>query len=305
MPDAAQALAAQPPELWKRTFVGRQGIRAGWRLLIYFGAIGAILAWNWFLLRRLEAPLSRIPSPWDSMFGMGFVVAVQIIAALLMGRIERRSLADYGLPFRLIFRKQFWTGALWGAVMTSLVFAIVWAAHGYTPGSLVLSPREIAKYGLLWAVTTLVWAFFEEFSFRGYLQFTLTSGMGFWPAAVLTCLLYTVVEVQKHYIGVVRIVAQGIFLCLALRRTGNLWFGIGWGTAAMWCTDFVYAHQESSPYATGYLLHDSVRNWSWLNVLCGVVTAASCLLLAQVYPDKKYPGQPAPDVDPDAEMLSS
>ena len=41
-----------------------------------------------------------------------------------------------------------------------------------------------------WAVTFMLVGLAEEFAFRGYLQFTLTTGMGFWPSAFLLSALF-------------------------------------------------------------------------------------------------------------------
>ena len=67
--------------------------------------------------------------------------------------------------------------------MLSFIVALMAASHAYTVGGLALSPYDVVKYGLLWALAFLMVGLFEEFSFRGYLLYTLTAGIGFWPAA--------------------------------------------------------------------------------------------------------------------------
>ncbi len=171
-----------------------------------------------------------------------------LIATLVMGRFEHRRLADYGLPFRLILRKEFWAGALWGFVMLSVIIAMMTATHAYSPGTLALAPLDIVKYGVLWALAFLMVGFFEEFTFRGYAQFTLTTGLGFWPAATITCILFAAAHhgnSGENWVGVVEIVLIALFLCVALRRTGNLWFAIGWHMAFDWGESFFYSTPNS------------------------------------------------------------
>jgi hypothetical protein len=50
---------------------------------------------------------------------------VFLFARRVMGRIEGRSIADYGLPWRGRFRAQFWQGAVLGfACVTGLLVAM-------------------------------------------------------------------------------------------------------------------------------------------------------------------------------------
>ena len=82
-----------------------------------------------------------------------------------MGRFERHSLADYGLPFRFAFGKQFWAGALWGFVMLSVIVGMMAASGAYTFGGLALSPPNVIKYALLWALAFLLVGFSKNSPF--------------------------------------------------------------------------------------------------------------------------------------------
>ena len=41
------------------------------------------------------------------------------------------------------------------------------------------------QFAVFWGFYFLIVGFAEEFYLRGYTQFTLTEGIGFWPAALL------------------------------------------------------------------------------------------------------------------------
>ncbi len=295
------AMASNTPA-WKVVFVGPQGLRAGWRLLIFIGLIAVMISATHFLL----VPILR------NKLGHGFTVTtvvvsetlqlgIVLIAGLIMARFEHRTLADYGLPFRLMLRKQFWAGALWGFAMLSFIVALMAASRAYSLGALALSPLDIVKYGLGWALAFLLVGLFEEFVARGYLQFTLTMGLGFWSAAAITSALFAAGHIGnpgENWVGVVEIVLIAIFLCLALRRTGNLWFAIGWHMAFDWGESFFYSTPNSGIHATGHLLNASLMGSKWLSggsvgpeasVFDLIVTVAGIFLLARIYPEAKYP----------------
>ena len=316
MPDTQQdsLTSTQPPiapsNSTQQIFVGPQGLRAGWRLLIFF-AILVVLAMAARPLGRIIAHKYNMGTDFSApnvIMGESLTFLLLLIATAIMGRFEHRSLADYGLPFRLILRKQFWTGALWGFVMLSFIVAMMTATHAYSFGSLALSPLDILKYGLFWAVAFLLVGFMEEFLFRGYVQFTLTTGLGFWPAATITCLLFAGGHLQnpgENLVGVLEIVLIARFLCLALRRTGNLWFAIGWHMAFDWGESFFYSTPNSGIHATGHMLKASLMGSKWLSggtvgpeasVFDVIVTVAGILLLTRLYPTAKYPAvlEPSP-----------
>src|SRR2546427_11408994 len=107
------------PASLRRAFVGPQGIRAGWRLLLFVvlaqGVIGLPL--QWFVVRVLglgdggewTAPGFMLA---ETVGGLGIVPT--FAAAWLMSRMERRPFGAYGLPSRGAFGRQFWAGWGWG-----------------------------------------------------------------------------------------------------------------------------------------------------------------------------------------------
>ena len=101
------------------------------------------------------------------------------------------------------------------------------------------------------------------------------------------------------------IVLIAVFLCLALRRTGNLWFAIGWHMAFDWGESFFYSTPNSGIQATGHMLRATLTGSKWLSggsvgpeasVFDVIVTIAGILLLAKLYPDAKYPCVTSPNI---------
>jgi uncharacterized protein len=285
-------------------FVGPNGLRAGWRLLIFFALLFVLFAALSPIASRTFGRMRQDFSAPTVIVSELFTFAVILIATLIMGRFEHRGVADYGLPPRGFLGKQFWTGALWGFVMLSFIVALMAASHAYSVAGVALSTADLLKYGLLWAVAFLLVGFFEEFSFRGYVLYTLTSGISFWPAAILTCLLFAYAHhgnQGENWVGVVEIVLIALFLCMALRRTGNLWFAIGWHMSFDWGESFFYSTPNSGIQATGHMLKASLIGSKWLSggsvgpeasVYDLIVTILGILLLMKLYPEAKYPGAP-------------
>jgi uncharacterized protein len=284
-------------------FAGPQGVRAGWRLLIFFALLAVLFGVSVPLQRKLmhNLSLSNDFSARNVVVGESFTFAILLIATLVMGALEHRSLSDYGLPVRRFLGKQFWSGAAWGFAMLSVIIALMAATHAYSPGGIALAPFAAIKSGLFWALAFLLVGLFEEFSFRGYLQFTLTTGIGFWPAALITCTLFAGLHLNnpgENLVGVAEIVLIALFLCMALRRTGNLWFAIGWHMAFDWGESFFYSTPNSGIHATGHMLNASLTGSKWLSggsvgpeasVFDLLVTIAGILLLMKRYPEAKYP----------------
>jgi hypothetical protein len=282
-------------------FIGPQGVRSGWRLLMFLALVAVLTGAAFLLQKTIAHSFGTDFSAANVIIGETFSFGILLIATAIMGRFERRRLADYGLPVRKALGKQFWTGALWGFVMLSFIVGMMATTHAYSPGGLALSPLAVVKFGFLWAVGFLMVGLFEEFAFRGYLQFTLTTGLGFWPAAAITCTVFAAIHLGnpgENWIGAVEIVLIALFLCLALRRTGNLWFAIGWHMAFDWGESFFYSTPNSGIHATGHMLNASLMGSKWLSggsvgpeasVFDLVVTIAGILLLAKIYPEAAYP----------------
>src|SRR6202158_2805443 len=137
---------------------------------------------------------------------------------------------------------------------------------------------------------------FEEFLLRGYTQFTLARGIGFWPAAVVMSCLFGLIHrgnEGEQWPGLLAAAFIGFFFCLTLRRTGNLWFAVGFHAAWEWGETFFYSVPDSGMVSPGHLLSSSLRGPQWLSggsvgpegsVLCFVVIALVWISFDRIYP---------------------
>ena len=255
-------------------FVGPSGIRAGWRLLLFIVFLLAILNGVGFVLRRI--PIVRawrlsqnpdiITAP-GQLYRYGIGIAALLFATLLMSRIEKRSFAEYYLPKDQAFGKRFWLGIPFGFALLSLLLALIAVFQGFSLGNMALSSGEALKYGLLYGVGFILVGVFEEFLFRGYMQSTLGSGIGFWPAALLLSILFGALHLQNQgegWYGALTLGSFGLLAAFALKRTGDIWFPIGMHAAWDWGQTYFYSTPDSGFLARGHLLNSSFHGPTWI-----------------------------------------
>ena len=165
------------------------GIRAGWRLLI-FAAI--FLPLGYAAGRIVDSLTHRFNvdpyTPLGITIGMGSFAVAVFLVSWIMAKIEGRSIADYGLPWRRAFCRQYWQGAAISIVSLTILLWVLRLAGVFSFGSPTLHGADIWKYGAIWTVPLFLAALLEDFFYRGYMLFTLTTGIGFWPAAIATSL---------------------------------------------------------------------------------------------------------------------
>jgi membrane protease YdiL (CAAX protease family) len=273
-PRLAPVLEKKSPPMIVNVFIGPNGIRAGWRLLIFFLFFAAIASGLNFGIRHipgvraaLHADKGAPLSPVAALFGEGLLVLTLLASTFLMTRIEKRKFADYGLPARGAFGKQFWLGVPFGFAMLSLLLASIGAAHGLSLGGLAITGPSAIEYGLVWGIAFVLVGVFEEFSFRGYLQATLGSGIGFWWAAVVLSCIFGAIHLNNSGEGKFGAFMAGTFGLVAafsVLRTGSLWFAIGMHASWDWGETYFYGTPDSGLVARGHLLNSRFHGPAWL-----------------------------------------
>ena len=250
----ATSAASMPRHgIWK----GQNGLRAGWRLLI-FVAILALLGYATSrgvdaLTRRTHADLTI---PLVNIFLLDVLLFPLLIATWIMGLIEHRTFADYGLPWRRAFGQQFWQGVCFSFASFTVLLLVMRLAGVFSFGAIALHGRDVWKYGAAWAVLAFLSALLEDFFYRGYLLFTLTTGIGFWPAAAVTSLLMGGMHYfnpSGHGLGPMSATMYCLVTALALRRTGDLWLPLGIHAAWSWGELYFYGVTDSGYVSNGHL----------------------------------------------------
>lgn len=277
-----------------RILFGPLGLRAGWGILIFF-ILAVLLGSGLFfglakstgqlpslkaeqqaaraLAKRTQeqhlpkqSPLLKLPIAYDLETPQTGGV---LLAALGLSFLERRRFRVYGLPARRL--RDLAPGALWGLAAISLLIGLLWISHGLFFDAQLLHGTAILRFGLAWLVLFLLVGTFEEFLFRGYIQFTLMRGLlgltrrlspeherliAFWLSALLWSTLFFVVHMTnagETPAGLAGVFVAGLLFSYALWRTGSLWWGIGFHMTWDWGQSFLFGVPDSGTLSVGRL----------------------------------------------------
>jgi membrane protease YdiL (CAAX protease family) len=257
-------------------FVGRDGLRAGWSLLLFSILVAAAIVAMVFGLRTFApetlqtdagmTPRSTIVQEALSLLAVG-------IPAFIMAFLERRRFARYnvGAPHRLA---AFAKGLVAGLVMLSILIALLAVTGSIRFSGEAIGGGAIVTYGVEWLVAFILVGLFEEFAFRGYLQFTLARGVaglaawlgakrhaaaiGFWVAAIVfSVVLFAYVHTGnggETAMGITAVSLAGLTFVFSLWWTGSLWWAIGFHAAWDWAQSYLYGVADSGLVSQGHLL---------------------------------------------------
>jgi hypothetical protein len=261
-------LQGPPPQgILSKIFLNDKGIRGGWRLLIYAALVAGLGFGGGVVLQQFFRPTRGVFSLGSSFAYEVFCFSVVFGAALIMAQIEGRSPGVYGLPLRGAFGKLFWQGCLIGLIEISVLVGLIAAFGGYSFGDVALHGKEMWRWGILWAVFFVFVGLFEEFTFRGYTQYTLAESIGFWPAAIVLSCSFGAVHLGnpgEGWVGAAGVVTIGLIFAFALRRSGNLWLVVGWHASFDFGETFLYSVPNSGIVFEGHLSNASLHGAKWL-----------------------------------------
>jgi len=236
-------------------FVGPNGIRAGWSTALFL----LLLAGCQLVLPRLVPTLSATPThitPTAALLREGVLLAVILCCTLVMARIEQRSFFSYGLagPRSIPYAAQ---GFMWGLILVTVLVGELTVGGFLVFDGWALRGNATLEYALAWLLVFMLVAAAEETLFRGYLQYTLARGIGFWPAALLISCAFGLAHLRNSgelALGIGVAALGGIVFALALRMTGSLWWGIGFHTAWDWAQSFLFGSPVSGYVFEGRLV---------------------------------------------------
>ncbi len=265
-PASAALIVPSKPSAMRNVFLGPDGLRAGWSLLIFIAMIAAIAFCANRIGHKLHVPDPKPGVEMSPLFGIiaeavPFVMVV--FATWIMSKIERRPLGVYGLGDSRKF-SHFFGGMAWGIVCLSLLILTLWKSGFLVFDSRLLFGGDVFRYGAMWLLGFLLVGLLEEYLTRGYAQYTLTRGLaglyqwvfktrhsaalGFWTSAVIFSILFGLGHGKnpgESPIGLLSAGFAAMVFCFSLWRTGSLWWAIGLHTSWDWGQSFLYGVADS------------------------------------------------------------
>lgn len=268
------------PSVLRKIFIGKDGLRAGWSLLIFAAILAAIAFCTNFIGHRLypaapktaQAVSDAMATPRFLFIGESIQFLLVLLVTWIMSRIERRPNSVYGFgdSHKLA---HFLAGLAWGVTCLSLLILTLWKTGLLVVDSRLLFGRSILRYGAVWFIGFLMVGMFEEYLTRGYIQYTLTRGLagiyqwafktrhgaalGFWTSAVIFSTLFGLGHGKnpgESPIGLLSAGLAGLVFCFSLWRTGSLWWAIGFHASWDWAQSFLYGVADSGLMIQHHLL---------------------------------------------------
>ena len=221
-----------PASSVRDVFFGPFGVRAGWRMTMWTGAVVFLFA----LLGSALAVARVRPS-------FGAQVSVELAAALLAGWLllawlDRRPLGALGFAADRAAPREVALGLGLGIAAIGVaagVLAVAGSARWVAEGGTV--PEYVAALAGAFAFFAMA-AAAEEALFRGYAFQALVQGIGAWPAVLLSSAAFALAHARNPSVDAValaNIFAAGVMLGWAYLRTRSLWFctavHLGWNWA--------------------------------------------------------------------------
>jgi uncharacterized protein len=274
------------------------------RSLIIWVAVGLVLPALILWATHVTFEGKSAFSIQDELWVKGTTAFFIALATWLVAHLQKRPLGDYGIPLRQALGFRFWEGCVWGFGMLSALLVALWISGHFRIEAVNLRADAFARYALGWAVVFLCVSISEEFTFRGYLLFVTSRRLGFWKASAALSVGFAAAHLGnpgENVVGILQVLGTGLLLCFMIRRTGNLWFALGYHAAWDWAETFFYGTADSGMLGIGRYLTTSADGPKWISggsvgpegsVIALVVLAICALLIHLRYPRAIYPDHP-------------
>ena len=274
----AEPIPPTGPSTLHRIFIGNDGLRAGWSLLIFIAIFVALAFCANRIGHKLYPPppkTANTPSEISPSFGyvaelIPFLITV--LVTWIMSKIERRPNSVYGFGDSRML-SHFFAGLAWGIICLSLLILTLLKSGLLVFDSRLLFGGDILRYGAIWLFAFFLVGLLEEYLTRGYVLYTLSRGLagiyqwafktrhsaalGFWTSAVILSFLFGFGHKSnpgESPIGLLSAGLASMVFCLSLWRTGSLWWAIGLHTSWDWGQSFLYGVPDSGLMVQHHLL---------------------------------------------------
>jgi uncharacterized protein len=242
-----------------------------WRALVFIVLFQVALTPLAFMIAAPIAKAWAIPDNLGAA-SIAFDEAVNLVIGLactaLFMAFERKSLGAYGLPLRRAFGARTWEGFAVGLVMAGAAAVGMIALGGMRIHGLALSGQALALSALAWLGANVLVGLAEELWFRAYVLQSLWKSIGFWPAAIVIALYFAALHCffkqGENIWDVITLISISLLLCYTVKRTGTLWFAVGFHIAFDFMQFFVIGTPNGNLIPQGRMLDASFDGPAWL-----------------------------------------
>jgi hypothetical protein len=270
-----------------------------------------------------HAPIAIAPStPRDNLIPLAPYLTIESVdfaalffVSVLMAILEDRSVGVFGLGGNQS-APRFLHGAFWGLAAMSLLIGTLSVLHLVSFDARLLHGSAILGWGAFQLCLFLLVGLYEEYLFRGYLQFTLTRALvvignlfssqharaiAFWIAAFLTSAIFLFAHTRnagENWLGLFQVFLAGILFVVALWRTGSLWWAIGFHMSWDWAQSFLYGVPDSggleqgrlfATHALGNKLYSGGTVGPEGSMLCCPIILLAIIVLLYTHPSPQPP----------------
>jgi membrane protease YdiL (CAAX protease family) len=218
------------------------GLAAKWKALLFMAGVLllfplALVPANWLSARGLLQGRAA----WTAAMHWGAFLAV-LVPTTVAAWCEGQPVGSFGLAWRAGRGRLLAEGVAWGVGAAGLLAGLLHATGGARGHGLTLGALDAIRSGATWGPAMLGVALFDQSLKRGYLQSTLGRALGFWQAAWLLSVLFTLEKMlaYRNPLELTAFLMTGLLACLILRRTGDLWFAVGLQTGLEWSMVFLF-----------------------------------------------------------------
>ena len=242
--------------------VGKNGIRAGWGIALFVVLFLVFLTLVGILIQHLHLLSAKGMhanlAPRTALLSEVLQVSAVFLATVALALIERKPILFYGYKGtkRAI---RFISGLFWGFVALSALVLTLWKTGFLALDGISLHGVAVWHYAAIWGLVFLGTGFFEESLLRGYVQFTMTRGIGFWWGALVFSFLFGFIHTGnsgESPVGVFSAGAIGLVFCISLWYTGSLWWAVGFHAAWDWAQSYFFGTADSGLVSQGHLFSE-------------------------------------------------
>jgi membrane protease YdiL (CAAX protease family) len=271
-------IPAQPSALHK-IFMGKDGLGAGWSLLIFIALFAALIFCANIIGHKLHPRAAKAAEATGAELSASRSLSSEFVPFLvvlfitwIMSKIEGRPNSVYGLGGRRKLPQYFLAGLGWGITCLSLLIMTLWKTGLLVIDHRLLYGSDIFRYGTIWLLGFFLVGLLEEYLTRGYLQYTLTRGLsgiyelafqgryskswasGPRPPSSPSFSASAMRNPGESPIGLLSAGLASMVFCFSLWRTGSLWWAMGFHTSWGWGQSFLYGVADSGTMVQDHLL---------------------------------------------------